>query len=400
MADVASAEELAILDQGVDNDVDDKVEKIEDDKEPLKVDAETDEEEVEEKEEETEEKEEEDKTPKEELAPHERPSLAQVRAKFPEFFKEFPQFKDIIYREQEYTTLFPTISDAREAADNNEAFVEIQNDLFKGDGTKFLSALQETKQLDKFSRNVLTSLYKVSPEAQWNAVAPVLQNAIRAFYNDSEDENNRNAALRMSKFLFGTHEIAEGKRSAIKEVRDEPKEDNEEKEWKNERYNTFNIDTLQSTYEGLNTQIMDKIDPDGVLSTFMKDAIAEKCISEVRRQLEKDGDHMRYMKSLWTRAEKNGYTSADKSSITSAFLARAKALVPNIRRKLIAEALGTSAKINLKKQEVVDKGQLRKEPGSSGKAVSNGNKVYNPRQIDFSKTSELDIINGTVTLKK
>ncbi len=392
MADTASAEELAILDK--EPEVEEKVEEKE---EPLKVENE---EELEEKEEEVEEEEEEDKTPKDDIPPHERPSLAQVRAKFPEFFKEFPQFKDIIYREQEYTTLFPTISDAREAADNNEAFVEIQNDLFKGDGTKFLSALQETKQLERFSRNILTSLYKVSPEAQWNAVAPVLQNAIRAFYNESDDENNKNAALRMSKFLFGTHEIAEGKRSAIKEVKEEVKEDDEEKNWKNERYNTFNVDTLQSTYEGLHAQIMDKIDTDGVLSSFMKDAIAEKCISEIRRQLEKDGDHMRYMKSLWQRAEKNGYTSADKSSITSAFLARAKALVPSIRRKLIAEALGTSVKINKQKQEIVDKGMTRKEPGSAGKAVSTGNKVFNPKHIDFSKTSEMDIINGTVTLKK
>lgn len=396
MAEQASAEELAILDRPTDV-VEEKEEKVvtpptEDNESDLEVDPEEEELEG------TEEEKEEDKTPKDSLAPHERPSLAQVRSKFPEFFKEFPQFKDIIYREQEYTTLFPTITDAKEASENNEAFVSIQSDLFKGDGTKFLEALKETGGLDRYSRNVLSSLYKVSPEAQWNAIAPVLQNVVRSFFNDSADENDKNAALRIAKFLFNDPSVAEGKRSVVKEIKEE-KEDPEEKTWKTERYNSFNVDVLSGIYDGLNGKIQDKIDPDGVLSSFMKDAISEKCISEIRKQLESDSSHMNYMRTLWSKAEKNGYTSADKSSISNAFLARASALVPSIRRRLVAEALGTSAKINNKKVRTIDKGMNRKEPNSSGKTTNTGVKVFSPKQIDYTKTSELDIINGTVTLK-
>lgn len=398
MAETASAEELAILSNGADNEPEEVVEDkkvsspiVEDEPEDGQESDSTDEPEQ------VIESDVKDEPTKEDEPLHERPTFAQIKTKYPEILKDFPALRSIYYREQQFSDVFPTPADAKEASENNEAFNSIRNDVFEGDGTKFLEALKESDQLDNFAGKVLNSLYKVSPEAQWKALAPVFQNAIRAFYRSSNDENDQNAALRLAQYLFGDPEIASGKKSAVTETK---KEENKEKDnWKTERYNTFRIDTLSGIHDTVKSEILGGM-KDEALSSFIKDAIADKVIAELRTQLESDQAHMNYMGKLWDRANNNGYTTADKTSITNAFLARAKAIVPGIRRKLIAEALGTSVKINKDKTEIIERGQSRREPGNSGRTPLNGNKVYSPKDIDYSKTSEMDILNGNVTLKK
>ena len=398
MAETASAEELAILSNGTEDVKDQAEEKPElEDKKVAPIiedEPESDDEPTAEPESADEVK---DEPTKEDEPLHERPTFAQIKAKYPDILKDFPSLRSIYYREQQFSDLFPTPADAKEAAENNEAFSAIRSDVFDGDGTKFLEALKESDQLDSFAGKVLNSLYKVSPEAQWKALAPVFQNAIRAFYKSSNDENDQNAALRLAKYLFGDPEVASGKTNAVK---DEPKkEDKEEKSWKTERYNSFRIDTLSGIHDTMKSEILSGMKEEH-LSNFVKDAIATKVIDQIREQLQADQSHMNYMGKLWDKANSNGYTTADKTSITNAFLARAKAIVPGIRRKLIAEALGTSVKINKDKTEIVERGVNRREPGNSGKTPMNGNKVYSPKDIDFSKTSEMDILNGNVTLKR
>lgn len=396
MAETASAEELAILSAGEDK-VEDKVEdkpELDDKKVAPIVEDEPESEDEPEQELESDKVEE---PTKEDEPLHERPTFAQIKTKYPELLKDFPALRSIYYREQQFSDIFPTPADAKEASENNEAFTSIRNDVFDGDGTKFLEALKESDQLDNFAGKVLNSLYKVSPEAQWKALAPVFQNAIRAFYKSSNDENDQNAALRLAQYLFGDPEVASGKKNAVKI--EEPKENKEKDNWKTERYNTFYIDTLSGIHDTVKSEILSGM-KDEALSNFIKDAIADKVLSELQTQLKSDSSHMNYMGRLWDKANSNGYTTADKTSITNAFLARAKAIVPGIRRKLIAEALGTSVKTSKEKTEIVERGQNRREPGNSGRTPVNGNKVYSPKDIDFSKTSEMDILNGNVTLKR
>jgi|ERR1035437_9252060 hypothetical protein len=393
MAESASAEELAILNAGEDDKV---VAPIEEKLQRVAPVIEDKPDESEDESEEIEEPEVKEEPTKEDEPLHERPTFAQMKAKYPDIIKDFPALKAIYYREQQFSDLFTTPADAKEAAENNEAFSAIRNDLFDGDGTKFLEALKESDNLGNFSKNILNSLYKVSPEAQWTALAPVFQNAIRAFYKSSGDENDQNAAMRLAQYLFGDPEVASGKKNAVKI--EEPKENKEKDTWKTERYNNFRIDTLSGIHDSVKSEILSGMKEEH-LSNFIKDAIADKVIDAMRDQLQSDKAHMDYMGKLWDKANNSGYTTADKSSITNAFLARAKAIVPSIRRKLIAEALGSSVKINDKKIETIERGQARREPGASGRIPMNGNKIYSPKEIDFSKTSDLDILNGNVTLK-
>jgi len=57
--------------------------------------------------------------------------LKKVKEKYPDFAKtnEFRELRNAYHRETEYTNIFPTIDDAREAAENNETFQKLNHAL-------------------------------------------------------------------------------------------------------------------------------------------------------------------------------------------------------------------------------------------------------------------------------
>src|SRR5438445_13483185 len=47
--------------------------------------------------------------------PFDRPTIKAIKAEFPEFFNKFPELKESYLREIEFTKIFPTVEDAKEA---------------------------------------------------------------------------------------------------------------------------------------------------------------------------------------------------------------------------------------------------------------------------------------------
>src|SRR5690349_5181558 len=120
MADTASAEELAILSNGTEDVKDQAEEKPElEDKKVAPIiedEPESDDEPSAEPESTDEVK---DEPTKEDEPLHERPTFAQIKAKYPDILKDFPSLRSIYYREQQFSDLLPTPADAKEAAENN-----------------------------------------------------------------------------------------------------------------------------------------------------------------------------------------------------------------------------------------------------------------------------------------
>ena len=372
--------------------------------------------EEEEEEEEKPEKEEEEKPPEgeEELptSPYDRPSIKDLTAKYPDLFKNFPQMKDVIFREREFTNLFPTVDEAKEAAENATAFVTFREDVFEGDGSKFLSAIKEADDANfrKFATNVLPSIYKLSQEAYYTATAPVMQNLVRYIYSEGErtrDDNLKNTALVLSDLLFRDKdgEIATGKKSIIPE-KPESKENKEVEDIKKEReklnFERYVQPTLDKGFEGLNKEIdNDKLDPDKELTPWMKQVLVERIANGVTEVLKADADYMRYIDTLWVRYRQNGYKLEDQQKIVSAYLARVKKAVPSVRSKLVSEALGRASATAREKQEKVERVRQRREPDTSGRAGGGGsNKTYDPKSIDWGRTSDADLLDGRPTLRK
>ena len=343
---------------------------------------------------------------------HDRPTMQQLRETFPDLFKKFPAMRDIYYREQEFSQIFPTVEDAKEASSNAEAFTDISDKVLKADTQGLFSAIKETdeKAFTKISEEILPTLYRISPDAHWKATLPLMQNLVRGFYMEGQrrnDDNVKNSAEYLSDYIFGDIKIARGERDITPkkvEESEEQKEFNAEKaKFMVDRVESFTRNIRSSADESLRNSVVHggKIDPDGVFSDFIKETIVGKVLSEVDRQLTADKSHMRYMNSLWEKAKREGFTDDWKSRILTAYLARAKSLIPTIRAKYVSEAQGSSSKAAEKAKTITEKNSSRREPGTGGRTSKESNNGHlDAKRIDWSKTSDLDLLEDRVTLKK
>jgi hypothetical protein len=382
-------------------------EKVEDEEE---IPGEIEDEEVEE--EEDEEKAEEAEEIKD-LAPHERPTFKDLTKAYPDIFKKFPTLRDMYFREQAYSQVFPSLDDAKEAASNNEVLTTMRDSLFSGDIGKVLTAVKDSdpKAMDSIAGNIMKQIYDISPDLHWKAATPLLENVIRSFYKDGKkngNENMMNAAEHLSNYLFGddTGAVAKGEKTFVKTVEKNTEVEDERKKFNQEKDTSFRIGIVDEIGKGLKSLVLStdkngnlRLDPDGVFSKFIKDTITDKVMNEVDRLMTDDKTHMAYMNSLWEKARKAGHTGDWNARLKDAYLARAKSLVPQVRAKFVSEALGTTSEVNKRRAEKSEKNGSRKE--SSGGRASGGSNglAHSSKDIDWSSTSDLDFLNDNVKLK-
>ena len=365
-------------------------------------------EEKEEKEEKLEEKEPEEK--KEDRPPFDRPTMQQMRDAFPDLFKKFPSLRDIYYREQEFSQIFSTVEEAKNASSGASSFDSVSNKIFNGDIEGLLSAVKQVDEtaFGKLAQNVLPAIYKMSPDLHWQATLPMLQNLVRGFWIEGQkrgNDNIKNSAEYLSDFIFGDIKVARGEKNLVPEA---PKQTEEQARFEQEkaryamtRLNDFSNSVKSSSGNQLRSFVDDdKVDPDGIFSNFIKETIVGKVLQEVDNQLVADKAHMKYMNSLWNKARENGFGDEWKSRIISAYLARAKSLVPATRAKFVSEAMGTSSRASGKRKEIEEKTRARREPGPGGRTSSERNGPVDAKNIDWSKTSDLDLLEDRVTFRR
>jgi len=165
----------------------------------------------------------------------------------------------------------------------------------------------------------------------------------------------------------------------------------------NERYGAFNTDVMTESYTRLE-KVADKgiNDPERKLNGFTRRAIVKEALSELDDALAQDQQLGQTLRQLWRRATVGGFTQEHREAILNAHLSRAKQLLPGIRNRMVAEALGQKVKGN-----VNGKPQKRDLPiGGRGAAGGGRPGALNPRAIDWGKTSDEDILAGKVTTRK
>ena len=339
--------------------------------------------------------------------PFDRPSLKTINESYPDFFKKFPSMRDMYFREAEYSKLFPTIDDAKEARENNTAFMNLREDVFSGTGEKFLNAVksQNPQSLSRFAGKFLGTLVKVDQNAFWSAANPLVEDIAGSMYRKGVAEGNeslQNSAKYLAHYFFGDADIAEGKRTTIPKEQPESEVSKERREWEDSKQTEFR-GVVEKDVRGQLVDIItgmdsktgkNKIDPDEVLSPFIRNTIIERVIADIGSTLQADKNHLTYMDSLWSRARQNGRTDNDKARIIAAYLARARSLAPSLRSKYVSEAMGRKVRdVNQKRVKV---SSVQDRIPANGRVAVGGNKGYNPKSIDYRKTSDYDILNDDI----
>jgi hypothetical protein len=233
-----------------------------------------------------------------------------------------------------------------------------------------------------------------------------LEDAARAFYQQgitSKNDNVKHAAEHLALFLFGDVGFANGQKtvrtspttSREKTGDEETDTAKERREFESQRYNDFNSEVKQDAYTNLKSVVTLGLPKEG-LTKWQRDKLTEDIIVKVDQAIASDKAHMKFVQGLWKKAREARFDTGSKTRITNAYLARAKTLVPGIRRAMITEALG---EVSPRAEEVTEQVTSRRAPTAAGRPGSSSGKV-NSKQIDWRRTSDADFLNDNITLKK
>lgn len=347
-----------------------------------------------EEEEESEEIEEEEEEPVK--IPFSRPSIKEIKAKYPEFFSDFPDVKDSIFREAQFTKLFPTVEDAQEAFTDNEAFGVLSEAALSGDSTPIIDSLEKTdpKALAAFAGSFLPALYKKNQEIYSTIVTPLFESFFRHVYKTG-DENMKNSAINLAEEFFGKDDgeaSATGKKtlSRITQITEEQKQAKLASEAQNATaFRSAASYVSDEVGKSMRVLVGKDFDPNKVFTPTVRRMLIEDIVKRIDRQLTSDKAHETVMGARWKRARSSGFSSDEKAKIISTYLARAKSLISPVREKVRREAMGKTEKDTERTSEKIRKTVSPKETNGGR---SNG-RPAGPAK-DYSKMSDLDILNS------
>ncbi len=332
----------------------------------------------------------------------ESPTTRQMTDKFPELFKEFPALRHTIFREQEFGKIYPTVDDAKEAQSKAAAMDDMEEQLIgKSDPGLLLDTLHETNSeaARKVVENFLPAVYERSKEMYHDVVTPILVRFIRHMDTEGQrtgNKNLKNSALFAGQVAFGKLEIP-SETSKVTGDTDEVK--GLKKQLDNERSTrrvSFAKEVQSAVDSRLKRMISKGMDPDGVLPELLRDMVVEKTASRAGEELAKDKQHEALMRSLWVKAHKSGYSADDLTRLANTYIKRIRPLVAKVRASLVEKTLKDLGKSVPKKPKPRIGGAA--PPGSSGGETSS--EAPDPSKVDWRKTSDLDMLEDRVVLKK
>lgn len=381
--------------------------------EPLKVipldkkdDKKDDKEKDSEKEEELDEKEENEE--KEEVKEEEelpeflatRPTFSEIGKKYPDFFKDFPEMKHVLGREMEYSKILPTIGDAKEAKENSDAYQFLESTFATGNARELLSTMKEadTTAYGNFVNDFLPTLSQSDSETYFKIVSPVMHGLLHEVYltAGNKDENLKNAVLVISEHLFRDADIVTkppAKSARIETNTNGDKVESESQKFRKERFlsaqNEIGTESLTSLqefiFEDIKKQFPDNKIPDNIEETIVD--LVDVGIKKINDEISSDQSYRAIQDSLWKQAFKSGFTGDWKERILSAYLSRAKKLIPVVSRK-IAPFIPKERKVNEKRI-----------PSNSSGSRSSSSNVPSSKDINWNKTSDRDFLEGKIATK-
>jgi len=344
--------------------------------------------------------EEEEEQPSEEELDIETPvPRKEILAKYPNIFKDFPYLQTAYYRDQQFTEVFPTVNDAKEADEKAKVLDNFEADVMQGNTEKVLLAIKENdeKAFKKAVDNYLPTLLKVDQSAYLTVVGNVARQILSHAGNVGKQQGEAGEPLSiavkiLSQFVFGSENPGEQTRL----VREDESINKEREELKRERENTVRekfesarSDLSSKVQNTLRATIAANIDPKDSMPEFVKKSASRNAYEALEAQMAKDERFKTIMNTLWRRGFDDGFSKSSLERIRSAYLSKARTLLPIVIKQSRNEALKGLGR-NTNKDENTD----RRGPIAPGKtaASTQSSQKTNPKEIPKG-VSTLDFLN-------
>ena len=310
---------------------------------------------------------------------------------YPDLFKKFPYLEKAYYREQQFTEILPTIKDAKEAVEKAQTLDKFENDLMDGKTELMLKAVKNSnpKAFNKLVDNYLTVLSNVDEKAYHHVIGNTIKHVIVAMVKEGRASNNetlQNAAQIVNQFTFGSSEFVPPTQLSKQESQEEDNKNNE----LNRREQAFIKQQFDSTRDDLNSRVNNtlkntinsNIDPKQSMTDYMRRNASREALETLEELISKDSRFKVLVDKLWEKAFEEKFTKVSTDRIKSAYLSKAKTLLPSVIKKARNEALRGMGK-RVSDEEESEEQPNRKGPTKSERPRSpqHSGKISKPEDI-------------------
>lgn len=325
---------------------------------------------------------------------------AEILAKYPKLFKEFPYLEKAYYREQQFTEVFPTIQEAKDASQKSNILDRFEQDVINGGNTEnILKAVKEEnpESFYKLVDNYMTTLAKVDDKAYYHVIGNITKHTIVAMLQEAKSSSNETlqaAAQILNQFVFGRSDFTPPTNLSKKTTNEDQNRSNE----LNQRRVEFVRQQLNTTVSDLDTRVNNTlkntieshIDPNNSMSDYVKRNAVRDSMTSLQSLLNQDNRFRALVDKLWENAANNNFSSESVGKIKTAYLSKSKTLLSAVIRKARNDALKGMGK-RVKDDTDSDKKSPVKST-SSGSSKSSG-KMTKSSEIPRGMSS-LDFLNS------
>lgn len=271
-----------------------------------------------------------------------------ILKKYPDLFKDFPHLEKSYYRDQQYNELFSTPDEAKEVVERVKTFDNISNNLLKGNTQDVLNAVknENPEAFGKIVDTYLTTLKEVDEKAFFHVFGNAIKSTVAAMVQEASRSNNEDllsAARMLHQFVTGTTEWQDmrpfSKGKPKENVQEENELNRERMEFFQERFETVQTD-LQSRVDGVLKNTIDQnMDPKQSIPSYVKRIAVNETFENVQKAIRADSQFVKLLDRLWEKAAEDKFSKPSVEKIRSAYLAKAKTLLPAQIKKSRIEAL-------------------------------------------------------------
>ena len=321
----------------------------------------------------------------------------EILAKYPTLFKDFPYLEKAYYREQQFTEIYPTIQDARISAEKAQILDRAEREVMNGDITMFLEAAKQenVEAFNKIADNYLPTLRKVDQQAYYHVLGNVIKDTIITMVREGRSLGDQGAPLTaaanvLNQFIFGSQTFTPPNQLAKKVDPQVQEQQRHYQEQEQQRVmNTFTTvrDDLQHRADNvLKATIDGHIDPNKTMSEYVKGHATQEAFDNLETLISKDMRFRSLLDKLWERAFHSGFDKESTDRIKSAYLSKAKTLMPSVIRTARSNALKDRATSN---EEV----PTRKGPIARGQSTAPSSRGSYRKASDIPRgMSTLDVL--------
>ena len=328
----------------------------------------------------------------------------EILAKYPKIFKDFPYLEKAYYREQQFTETFPTIQDAKIAANKASIVDRIDQELINGDISSVLIAAksENPEAFNKIADNYLFTLKQVDAPAYYHVMGNVLKDTIITMVREARNLGEQGAPLQaaaniLNQFIFGSQNFTPPQPLSRQP---NPAEQNRAQQIQREDQQRFFTqfesvrDDLQTRADNVLKSTIDQhIDPKKSMTDYVRGHATKEALDTLDSIMSRDRHFRGLIDRLWEKAIERRFDKESTDRIKSAYLSKAKTLLPSVIKKARNEALRGLGRRPSEDSEDILETPTRKSPSVNGRstAPSSGGKIRKPSDIPKGM-STLDVL--------